>query len=117
MIDDEMFLLERTGVDRVTVYSGKNRGGMDVERLRERLIKELTESGKTGGEKGRKRIGETEKAKKFLLDGCETKIRFELRFLLSPQGGQQNVLSEQTKTTLCLTCYSMSIQISFSVLC
>lgn len=46
--------MEKTGEDRVKVYSGKNRGRMEVERLRERLIRELREGGKSGREKAEK---------------------------------------------------------------
>lgn len=47
-IGSPLLLEERTGQDRVKVYSGKNRGGMEVERLRERLIR------KSAGEKAEK---------------------------------------------------------------
>lgn len=33
------------------IYSGKNRGGMEVERLRKRLIKELRERGSQEGKR------------------------------------------------------------------
>lgn len=39
------------------VHSGRNRGGMEVERLRERLIRKLREGGSQEG-KGRKIMDE-----------------------------------------------------------
>lgn len=36
------------------VYSGKNRGRMEVERLRERLIRELREGGSQEGKRQKK---------------------------------------------------------------
>lgn len=48
-----------TGEDRVKVYCGKNRGRMEVERLRKRLIRELRE-GEVRKGKGRERMKETE---------------------------------------------------------
>lgn len=48
----------RNRKDSVKVYSGKNRDGMVVERLGERLIRDLREGGRHG--KGRKRMGEME---------------------------------------------------------
>lgn len=40
-----------TGEDRVKIYSCKNRGGMEVERLRKRLIKELRDGGSQEGKR------------------------------------------------------------------
>lgn len=55
-----MIVSVRTGEGRVKVYSGKNRGRMEVERLRARLIRELREGGEVRKGKGRKRLEETE---------------------------------------------------------
>ena len=60
------------------VYSGKNRGGMEVERFRERLIRELREGGSQEG-KRQKKSGRNRKHRKGKQKLCEHKIRFLLR--------------------------------------
>lgn len=45
---------ETTGEDRVKIYSGKNRGRMEVERLRERLIREPGKGGLKEGKRQKK---------------------------------------------------------------
>lgn len=67
--------------DNSEVYWGKNRGVMEVDRLRERLIRELKERGKSGKEKG-ERMEETENIVKENRS-CEHQIRCSTALLLS----------------------------------
>lgn len=60
------------------VYSGKNRGRMEVERLRERLIRELKEGGEVRRGKGRKRTHKTENTMQE-SKSCEVQIRLRQR--------------------------------------
>lgn len=64
------------------VYSGKNRGGMEVERLRERLIRELREGGSQEG-KRQKKSGGNRKHRKGKQKLCEHKIKVSTAFVLS----------------------------------
>ena len=73
---------ERRVGDRVKVNSGKNRGRMVVERLRERLIRELREGGsqeRKKAEKERKKQANIVKKSK----SSEPKTRLQHHFLLS----------------------------------
>lgn len=54
---------EKTVEDRVKVYSGKNRDRMEVERLRERLIRELREGGSQEGKRQKKKGRNAEHSK------------------------------------------------------